>query len=88
MRTKEQYEISKRLHSTEGDLAYLLDVFGDHLAQREGYQSVDGMDAIHLYLVHKFNWQPAQVRAMSASDLRFVLLEEMHGWTAPKEALG
>jgi len=86
MRTKEQYQNAKRLHEAEGDLAYLLDVFGDHLAQREGYRSMDGMEAVHFYIVHKFNWQPAQVRAMSASDLRFVLLEEMQGWTAPKDA--
>lgn len=87
MRTKEQYRIAKRLHETEGDLAYLLDVFGDHLAQREGYKAVSGMDAVHFYLVHKFKWQPAQVRTMSAADLQFALLEEMHSWTAPKDAL-
>lgn len=88
MRTKEQYEAARRLAAAEGDLAYLLDVFGDTLAERHGYKSLEGMDAVHFFIVHKFNWTPAQVRAMSASDLRFLLLEEMQGWTAPKEALG
>lgn len=86
MRTKEQYQAAQRLATVEGDSAYLLDVFGDTLAERHGYKSVNGMEAVHFYIVHKFNWQPAQVRAMSASDLRFVLLEEMQGWTAPKNA--
>lgn len=88
MRNKEQYEVTKRLRAVEGDLAYLLDVFGDTLAAREGYKEVDGMDAVHFYIIHKFNWPPARVRSMSADDLRFVLLEEMSGWRAPQAALG
>jgi len=88
MRTKEQYEAARRLATAESDLAYLLDVFGDTLAERNGYKSLNGIDAIHFFVVHKFNWPPAQVRAMSSSDLQFVLLEEMQGWTAPDIALG
>ena len=87
MRTREQYENAKRLSEAEGNLAYLLDVFGDTLAEREGYKEVGGMEAVHFYLVHKFNWPPALVRAMTVDDLQFVLLEEMHGWIAPKKAL-
>ena len=64
----------------------MLDVFGDTLAKREGYKSLQGMDAIHFYLVHKFRWLPREVRSMSAEDIRFVLTEEMDGWSAPKAA--
>ncbi|WP_395066517.1 hypothetical protein [Paraburkholderia silvatlantica] len=84
--SKERYDIWKKLHDAEGKLAYMLAVFGDTLAEREGYKELDGMDAVHFYVVHKMKWAPAQVRAMSAADLRFVLTEEMSGWTAPVEA--
>ena len=87
MRTKEQYESCKRSHESAGILAYSLDVFGDALAKREGYKSLTGLDAIHFYLIHKFNWLPSTVRSMSHSDVRFVLSEELADWTVPKDAL-
>ncbi|CAE6760768.1 hypothetical protein G2912_13955 [Paraburkholderia aspalathi] len=83
---KERYKILQNLHDAEGKLAYMLAVFGDTLAKREGYKELDGMAAIHFYIVHKFKWLPSQVKSMSAEDLRFVLSEEMSGWTAPAEA--
>ncbi len=73
----------KRMHATQGNLAYLLEVFGDTLAQREGYRDIDGMQAIHLYLMHKHHWLPRDVQSMSADDLRLALHVEMQGWTAP-----
>ncbi|AUV88515.1 hypothetical protein C1N50_20405 [Vibrio campbellii] len=87
MRDKVHYSITRKLRQTEGELVYNLDVFGDHIAEREGYKSVEGIEAIHFYLIHKFNWQPSAVKGMSYEDLRFILSEEMHGWTLPKEAL-
>ena len=72
---------------SEGHLNYFLDVFGDHIAQREGYRHLSGMEAIHFYLVHKFGWLPRDVKSMSLEDVRFVLSQEMDGWTAPEEAM-
>ncbi|HBN8473745.1 TPA: hypothetical protein L3709_005937 [Pseudomonas aeruginosa] len=86
--SKERYEILHRLHTAEGKLAYTLAVFGDTIAKREGYRSgLEGMEAVHFYLVHKFGWPLPQVRAMNAEDIRFVLQEEMHGFTHPKGAI-
>lgn len=83
MSDKEKYAIWKRLHEAEGQLAYHLAVFGDRLAKREKYKSLEGLEAVHFYLVHKFSWPPAQVRGMSYEDLRFVLQEEMEGFVLP-----
>jgi hypothetical protein len=83
----ERYKILKNLHSAQGDLAYMLAVFGDHLAEREKYKDNGGIDAVHFYLVQKFSWPVSQVRGMSYEDLRFVLSEEMSGWRLPKEAI-
>lgn len=82
----ERVEISLNLHEALGHLAHHLDLFGDTLAEREGYEESSGMDAVHFYLVHKFGWLPGQVRAMSFEDMRFVLQEEMRGWRAPGAA--
>ena len=86
MSDKEKYAIWKGLHAAEGDLVYCLAVFGDKLAKREKYKSLDGLDAVHFYLVHKFSWPPAQVRGMSYQDIEFVLQEEMEGFVLPKAA--
>jgi hypothetical protein len=86
MSDKEKYAIWKRLHEAEGQLAYHLAVFGDRLAKREKYKSLDGLDAVHFYLVQKFSWLPSQVRSMSYEDLRFVLQEEMENFVLPVAA--
>lgn len=84
--TKQLNESRKRLHSTQGDMAYFLELFGDTLAAQQGYKDIDGMDAIHLYLIHKHHWLPRDVRAMSQADLQLALHQEMQGWTVPPEA--
>jgi len=86
--TQEMNGIRKRLHDAQGNMAYILEVFGDDLAKREGYKDLDGMDAIHFYLIHKFNWLPRDVMSMSAEHIRFVLSQELAGWTLPQDARG
>lgn len=83
---KERFANLKRLHDAKGNLAYLLEVFGHTLAQREGYKDIDGMEAIHLYLIHKHHWLPRDVRSMSYEDLQLALHQELQGWTAPAAA--
>jgi len=85
MRNKEFFEATKSLHLIQDELTYTLDMFGDILAEREGYKGLDGMEAIYFYLVHKFSWQPSIVRGMSYDDIKFILSEEMSDWTAPKK---
>ena len=86
MSDKKRYEILKRLYQAGGDLSYTLAVFGDHIAAREGYKAHKDIEAVYFYLVHKFSWQPSQVRGMSFDDIRFVLAEELEGWVLPKDA--
>lgn len=86
MQTKEMYEARSRVHQAKGNLAYLLEVFGDEIAEREGYKDLDGMDAVHLYLIRTHHWLPRDVLSMSAEDLRLALHVEMQGWTVPGAA--
>ena len=81
-----RYDNLRNLYEAEGGLNYALALFGDHIAMREGYKEVDGMNAVHFYLITNFHWLPSLVHSMSHEDLRFVLSEEMSGWTLPKEA--
>ena len=76
-------EIRKRLHAAEGELNYHLECFGDQLAKKSGYKDVDGMAAIWLYLIKTYHWTPAYVKAMNPEDIRFVLSQEMAGFTKP-----
>jgi hypothetical protein len=84
--SKEKYEILSKRYAAEGQLNYCLAVFGDHLAKREGYKAVDGMDAVHFYLMTKHHWLPRDVKSMSQEDLTFALREELEGWSLPPEA--
>ena len=83
LRSKEQYQVTNRLYEATSQLAYMLDVFGDTIASREQYKTLNGIEAVHFYICHKFHWQPSIVRSMTHEDLRFLLSEEMHQWTAP-----
>ena len=84
--TKERYKVLKQKYAAQGNTAYYLAVYGNALAEREGYKELDGMDAIFFYLIQKHNWLPKDVRSMSYEDIKFVLSEEMADWTAPPEA--
>ncbi|MCO7224723.1 hypothetical protein [Pleionea sp. CnH1-48] len=76
-----------KVFETSVERNYTLIVFGDELARREKYQGLNGMDAIHYYLVQKHNWLPSQVKSLSMDELHFLLTEDMHGWELPKEAV-
>lgn len=84
--TKETWPHQKRMHEANSSLNFHLEVFGDSLALREGYKGLDGIDAIRFYLIHKFSWLPRDVNSMSYEEMRFVLSEELQGWTLPAEA--
>lgn len=84
---KEKYELRRRIRKVEGEMAYHLDVFGDHLAKREGYKEHEGIEALRYYLIQRHHWLPSQARALSWDDLRFIFEEEMSGWTMPNEAV-
>jgi hypothetical protein len=67
---------------TEAHLNYYLDLFGDHIAEREGYRSLSGMNAVHFYIIHTFRWLPKDVKSMSLEDVRLVLTQEMDEYHA------
>jgi hypothetical protein len=66
---------------------YSIDCFGDYLAKREKYKKLNGIEAVHYYLVQKYKWMPSQVRAINFEDLYFLLAEEMANWSLPEEAI-
>jgi hypothetical protein len=46
---------------------------GDHMAAKEGYVGLRGMEAVHRYLIDKYGWQPEAVRRLSTEDLHLLL---------------
>jgi len=83
----ERNSTRQQLRQAEGNLAYVLEVFGDTLAKQQAYKSdLDGLDAVRYYLMQKHHWLPREVNSMSYADLRFALIEELAGWTLPAEA--
>lgn len=80
------HDLRAQSHFYEGALRFSLELFGDQLAKREGYQELAGIDAVRYYLMLKFRWLPREVKALSFDDLRFAMAEEISGWTIPPEA--
>jgi hypothetical protein len=76
-------EARRCIHEAQGQLNYHLECFGDVLAKRQGYKDIDGMEAIWLYLIKTYSWTPAYVKSMNLEDIRFVLSQEMVGYTNP-----
>jgi hypothetical protein len=71
----------QKLHQASANLDYVLERFGDTLAKKEGYESIDGIEAIWLYLIRTYHWTPAYVKSMKGEDIRLVLSVEMRGFT-------
>lgn len=85
----EKNELRYQSYHWRGHADYSLEVFGDSLKKSQGWKNdLDGLDAVHYYLMQKHHWLPSVVRAMSLEDLRFALTEEMQGWKLPKDAGG
>lgn len=82
----QKYQIQMRLEDAKAGLAFNLRVFGDTIAEREGYKVHSGVDAVHFYIVNKYCWLPSVVRSMNVDDLSFLLAEEMSGWALPDNA--
>jgi hypothetical protein len=51
----------------------LFEKIGDHMAEKEGYVGLKGMQAVHRYLIDKYGWKPDQVRQLSTDDLQILL---------------
>ncbi|MCW2482107.1 hypothetical protein [Candidatus Symbiopectobacterium sp. NZEC135] len=84
---REAYSIRWKLHQATAALDYSLECFGDELAKKNCYpKSVDGFDAVYLYLANKHGWPISTCRAMSRDDLRLALADEMQGWIMPRDA--
>lgn len=86
--SRQRYSIRRKLHYAIADLNYSLECFGDHLATENSYpKSIDGFDAIYLYLCRKYGWTIQQCRAMEKEDIRLALEVEMIGWQLPPDAI-
>ena len=71
--TEDLIEANARLQAVTIESIYRK---GNNLAKREGYESLEGIEAVQYYLIQKHNWTPSQVKSMSNDDLSFCLEEE------------
>jgi hypothetical protein len=82
----EFYEATRKLHISQGEQQYHLDVFGDHLAKKYEFKEHTGIEAVWYFLIERYHWTPSTVRALNTEDLVFLLAEEMSGWQLPADA--
>lgn len=77
--TKPSSRRANRQAILDADKAVELSVmeFGDRLAKRQGYKTLDGLAACRHYLMLKHNWLPPEVLALTPRELEFALLSEL-----------
>lgn len=85
MRDESEYMVVAKKYAVEAKLAMMLELYGEQLAEKEGWRDLSGMEAIHLYVMNKHHWPLEQIRTMSTNHLRDVLAVEMQGWTLPAQ---
>ncbi|EPS0558333.1 hypothetical protein ACVAAS_003574 [Enterobacter roggenkampii] len=87
MMDREIYQVRWLYRQSQAEQLYSLECFGDHLACVHKYpQGILGLEAIYLYLFHKYSWSIEKTRCMDAMDIKLCLSVEMKGWTLPPEA--
>ncbi len=69
------HEAEKRTYQAEAGMKFAIARLGDKLAKKHHYRNLHGMEAIVRYLVDKYHWTPAQVRAFTVEDLTLLLDE-------------
>ena len=48
-------------------------IIGNHIAVKESYVGLEGMEAVYRYIIDKYRWLPDQVRNISGEDLHILL---------------
>lgn len=81
---RERRNVNRSLRRSQAEIQHLIDCFGDYLAQKHRYNR-SGIEAVWFYLVEKYRWTPAVVRALNTDDLEFLLQDDMRGWSAPND---
>jgi hypothetical protein len=66
-------DADRELHTARATLLAAYAARGAHLAKRQGYTGLDGLDAIHRYLIDKYHWLPCDLRALDVDDLELLL---------------
>ncbi len=77
---------TKRLYDARGVAYYHLALFGDFIADREGYKELTEMEAIYFYIAQKHSWTTTYVKRLPFEELESLLIEERYGWTIPPDA--
>jgi len=77
----------RELLKVQTNFDYLLHLFGNDLAKREKYKDLEGVEAIHCYLIQRHHWLPSVVKSMTYDDIRLAMSVEMQDWKAPKSEI-
>ncbi len=80
--SEELKSIRKKLHASYASSWVHLYIFGDELAEKNGYD-VDGLEAVYFYLFDKRGLLPEYTSALNLDALRLLLQMELKGWTIP-----
>lgn len=70
---KELHEVTRRAYAAEADMKACIAAKGDALSQKMGYGDLDGLNAIHRYLIDKYHWLPRDVRALTVDELQMLI---------------
>lgn len=84
---KETLTNRAKIQLVRAKMNYMVECFGDELAKQEGYKDLDGIEAIHYYLVLKHSWLPGQVKDLSLDVIRELLNVELQSFSLSREQI-
>lgn len=66
------------------ELACTINIYGEDLKEKNGWNVSNGRDAITVYLVNKHGWTVEHARSLSYESLKFALTEELKSFAPPE----
>ncbi len=79
-------ELRARKHRANADLLAAWEDRGDRIAVAMGYEGLDGLEAVHRYLVDKHHWLPRDVRGLTTDDFEMLFAGDPVGKQRPRNS--
>ena len=70
---KQLHKATEALYLAEAQLKSAISEQGEKIAKDQDYKNLNGLEAVHRYLIDRYHWLPDQVRSLSVDDLNLLL---------------
>lgn len=73
MSSEEVNDATRRIYVANAEIMALWAARGAAIARKFKYGHLQGIDAIHRFLIEKYRWLPSEVRSLSLDEIELLL---------------